>query len=130
MTPQSDFMTLQWVYHSVRNPGSAHHLESTVLEEDAPLDPEVLGPGPWPLRLVLFVKDHIVVIVITLLRMYKNVLRVQFYKQDSYCIAYFSRSLLEFLCIDLRSLEHHMAGESHYSQMANFLLLKTLESTF
>ena len=57
MTPQSDFMTLQWVYHSVKNPGSGHSLESTVLEEDAPLDPEVLGHGPWPLRLVLFVKD-------------------------------------------------------------------------
>ena len=129
MTPQRDFMTLQWVYHRVKNPGSGHHLESTVLE-DVPLDPEVLGHGPWPLRLVLFVKDPIVVIVITLLRMYKNVPRVQFYKQDSYCIAYFSRSLLEILCIDLRSLEHHMAGESHYSQMANFLLPKTSESTF
>lgn len=48
MTPQSDFMTFQWVYHSVKNPGSGHSLESTVLEEDAPLDPEVLGHGPWP----------------------------------------------------------------------------------
>lgn len=84
------------------------------------------------LRLALLEQHPIAVIaiIVGLLRMHKNVSRVQFYKQDCHFIAYLNRSLLEFLYIDLRSLEYHMGGESHYSQMANCFLPKIPESIF